>query len=200
MKTLCLDLSTTSTGFAVYQDKKLIRFGRIVPSGKGLSKMKYPEAAYYRILDLSNQIKDLISEESPHKIVIEEVNRGINRIAQKSLDALHFFVLDRLLLVDLKTFRKIKYIDSNGRTGWRGGLGLKLEESDKEWNKKARLFNKLNAKDIKKKLKKRLPVIDWKDLAIRYVHKTYKIQLDINNAGDEDIADAIAMGSYHVNK
>jgi hypothetical protein len=198
VKILCLDLSTTSSGFAVFNDGKLIRYGRITPTVKGLSKFKYPEAAYARIIDLSNKIKDLMSEEGPDKVLIEEVNRGINRIAQKSLDALHFFVLDRLLLVDPKIFKKIKYIDSNGKSGWRGKLGLKLEDSDKEWNKKAREFNKLHASGIKKKTKKKLGVIDYKDLAIRYVNKTFKLDLDVTNAGDEDIADAIALGASYV--
>lgn len=197
MKILCLDLSTTCTGFAVFDDGKLIRYGKLTPKVKGLSAMKYPEGAYGRIIDLSNKIKDLVAAESPDKILIEEVNRGINRIAQKSLDALHFFVLDRILLVDPKTFKKIKYIDSNGKKGWRGALGLKLEDPDKEWNKKARDFNKSNSKAIKKKEKKALRVIDWKDLSIRYVNKKFKLDLTLD---DNDIADAIAMGASHVGK
>lgn len=195
MITLCLDLSTNSTGWAIFEDGKLKEYGALKPKVKGISAMKYPEGAYNRIIDISDKVKDLVADKNPDKIVIEEVNRGINRIAQKSLDALHFFVLDRLLLVDPMVFKKLAYCDSNGKKGWRGKLDLKLDEQDKEWNRNAREFNKKNSADIKKGLKKSLDIIDWKDLSLRYVNKKFKLNLDKDEAGHVDIADAIAMGA-----
>lgn len=194
MKLLCLDLSTTCSGWAFYVGDKLKASGAIKPQVKGISKLRYPDAAYARIVDISDKIKNLVAEHEPDKILIEEVNRGINRIAQKSLDALHFFIIDRLMLLDSNLISKIAYIDSNGKRGWRPTLGLKLDDQDKEYNKQARDYNKKYAKDIKKGEKSLKDIIDWKHLSIRHVNKRLKLKLDINNVGDADIADAICLG------
>lgn len=195
MKLLCLDLSTSCTGYALFEDGKLKRYGIIKPKVKGISSLKYPEGAYHRIIDVSDRVRDLVAEIGPDEILIEEINRGINRIGQKSLDALHFFVIDRLFVLDPLEVKKIKYKDSNGKKGWRGDLGLKLDNQDKLYNKEAREFNKKNKTAIKNGDKEELPIIDWKDLSIRYCNKTYKMDLKVDNSGDADIADAVAMGS-----
>ena len=92
---LGLDLSTTSTGFALLDidTKNLLKYGFILPKVKGISKLKYPRAAMARIIDLAEKISELVKQYNPDQLIIEEVNRGTNRISQKSLDALHFFVL-----------------------------------------------------------------------------------------------------------
>lgn len=188
MKTLILDLSTSSTGYALFDGKSLKAYGTVSPSKiPGISKMTYPEKAYEKIVSVSDQIEVLVRDLSPDRIICEEVNRGINRISQKSLDALHFFVLDRLKKLDPKWLSKIEYMDSNGKTGWRGKLGLKLSAEDKKYNAKARRHNK------KSKLKQ--PIIDWKTLAQRWVNINLDTNFDVvNNNGDADICDAIALG------
>lgn len=198
MKLLCLDLSTSCTGWASFDGSKLKASGMIKPKVKGISALKYPEGAYYRILDLADKIKNLIAEHDPDEIIIEEVNRGVNRISQKSLDALHFFVLDRLALVDKDLLKKMTYIDSNGKKGWRPTLGIKLDDQDKEYNKAAREFNAKNKKAIKAGEKTEKEIIGWKHLSIRYVNKRLKMSLDINTSGDADIADAICLGFAHM--
>ena len=156
MTLLTLDLSTNSTGWATFnlKTKKLISYGVLKPKVKGISKMKYPESALYKILDLSTLIRDLIEQVKPTMVLIEEVNRGVNRISQKSLDALHFFVLDIIRCVNGKTLDIVQYTDSDGRSGWRKILKLKLSDEDKKHNATARKYNKKN------KLKK--PIINKK--------------------------------------
>lgn len=194
---LTLDLSTTSTGYAVFEYDssgfELKKHGVVKPKVPGIHKMQYPEAAYHRILDVSNQVKDLVAEHDPNVLVVEEINRGINRIGQKSLDALHFFVLDRLLLINQDWLKKVKYVDSNGTKGWRGKLGLKLSDEDKAQNKEIRNYNKRKSTKLKK------AVIDWKVLAQRYVNEKFGTTFDVvANSEDADICDAIAIGCAHL--
>jgi len=189
-KILTLDLSTKSTGWALFEAQNLKEYGIIKPKVSGISKYKYPKAALYKIRSVSAQTEELIKKIQPDLIIIEEVNRGVNRIAQKSLDALHFFVLNRLKSEDLD---KVEYIDSNGAKGWRGILGLKLSKLDKEKNAKIRKNNK------KTKLKK--PVINAKTLAMRYVSTKLGIYLDIyKNKSNEDLNDAICIGLAYLKK
>lgn len=193
---LALDLSTTMTGYSCFNisTKKLAKFGTLKPIVKNAHKMRYPEAAYYRIKDMSVKVRDLVKDKDPDIIVIEEVNRGISRIGQKTLDGLHFFVLDLLIQLDPKLAKKIVYVDSNGKKGWRGYLGLKLSTSDKENNKKARGSKK-------KKANKNLHVVDWKVLAERYVNTCFSLKFDvIKNPGDNDIVDSIALGHAYLTK
>jgi len=195
-KLLSLDLSTSCTGYAIFDldSEELLEYGAIKPKVPLLSKMKYPEGAYHRIVDMSTRILEVIQIHEPEHIIIEEVNRGINRIAQKSLDALHFFVLDILYFIEPEWLKAVVWRDSNGRKGWRGMLGLQLSVADKEYNKTVRAFNK-SAKRKKDKLKKQ-PVIDWKKLAQLWVNANYETHFDVwANAEDADIVDAICVGS-----
>ena len=193
---LCLDLSTTSTGCAIFTKGLFNKSWLIVPMSDDiprLSTMKYPEGAYRRIVFVADQVAKWVEEEKPDIILIEEINRGINRIAQKSLDALHFFVIDYLIKKDPNVLSKIVYMDSNGAKGWRGVLGLKLSEKDKEYNKKTRESNK------RSKLKH--PIVDWKVLAQQYVNKTFNFDFDVwENPEDADICDAIALGCAYLIK
>jgi len=185
---LSLDISTSCTGFAVFdrETKRLIRSGRIKPQVPGLHKLKYPKAALKTIISMAGRVNDLVMEVNPDRIVVEEVNRGINRIGQKSLDAVHFFVLDRMTEAQVDS---VSYVDSNGKKGWRGMLGLKLSEQDKQVNAEIRLRNK----KVKKSAK--APVIDWKVLAQRWVNAKFGTSYNVwENPGDNDEVDSIALG------
>ncbi len=196
MKTLlALDLSTNCSGWALYdmKTKHLLKYGILKPKIKGISKMKYPEAPLMKILDMSEKLTQLVKEHNPSHIIIEEVNRGINRIAQKSLDALHFVLLGRLVGDLSYPLKKISYVDSNGSKGWRGKLGMRLSEADKKNNKAIRAANR------KAKLKK--AVINWKTLACRWANAHFEVKLSTNNnpKTDGDIADAVCIGySYFI--
>lgn len=189
MKLLALDLSTTSTGYAVYVGGKLEHHGFVLPSVPGLHKLKYPMAALERIRSLTESITLLITQHNPDEIVIEEVNRSTSRISQKSLDALHFFVLDKM---DSVFKRKVNYMDSNGKTGWRPTLKLGLSDADKFFNKEARKMGKKTYAKLK---------IDWKVLAQRWVNAKFNFTFDVKaNDCDSDVCDAIALGYAYLLK
>jgi len=179
MKTLALDLSTSSTGWAIFEDRKLMDHGTFRPIFKGITTLKYPEKQFRKIESLSAQIRDLITAQNPDKIVIEEVNRGINRIGQKSLDALHFMVIDRIMVIDDTLIKRIKYTDSNGRVGWRGKLGLTI----------AKKYPKIKGRSAK-----------WKKVAEEFVNKKFNKKFDvIKNKTQADEVDAICVGWASLN-
>lgn len=191
---LSLDLSTASTGFAVFSrnSKKLEAHGRLTPKVAGIHKLRYPEAALLTIRDMSKRVRELVLLVNPTRLVIEEINRGISRIGQKTLNGLHFFVLDEIMKVRPDLIRTLTYIDSNGRKGWRGLLGLKLSEQDKQVNAEIRLKNR-------RKKSGKAPLIDWKVLAQRWVNSNFKKSFNVwENPGDNDECDAIALGSAFI--
>ena len=185
---LSLDLSTTCTGWSVLDvdSNKLITYGTLKPSTKGLSKMIYPRQQLMKMIDLSFQIRTLIENYKPNYIVVEEIAGSKQRIGQKVLDGLHWIVLhNNQGMMDI-----LSYYDVTGVDGWRTHLGLRLTEADKANNKEAKKLNPDLAKESQ------LPIYDAKDLACRYVNANYGLTLDPQtNQYDADIGDSIAMGA-----
>jgi len=186
---LCLDLSTTSTGYALfnYSTKKLIEYDVIKPKVKNISKMKYPKQQIKKCVSVSSQIMDVINKnkDSLKYIIIEEINGHKNRLAGKTLDGLHFVLL---LQFSDEQLEIVKYIDSDGIRGWRTALNLKLNDSDKIINKENKKLNK-TIKGTK------LPIINKKTLACRFVNKNYVKSFDVDkNKSHADICDAIGLG------
>ena len=64
MKLLSLDVSTKSTGWAVFEDKKLVEYGCITSSSTDLIK---------RIHIITDGIKEILNKYTIDKIVVEEV-------------------------------------------------------------------------------------------------------------------------------
>lgn len=192
---LSLDYSTSATGYAKFDmaTKKLISYGVIKPdfknpTVKGIPKYNYPRFQLLKLRRLAEQILEII-DERVEKIVIEEINGSKNRLGQKVLDAGHFILLDRMRASDLS---KVIYMNSDGNDGWRSKahLGLQLSSTDKLVNKDRKKFNSKLGKGGKKQ-----PLITQKTLSCAYVNKRYGLKLDCdNNATDNDLADAIAMG------
>jgi hypothetical protein len=152
---LSLDLSTTCTGWAVFDvdQNKLITYGTLKPSIKGLSKLKYPKQQLTKMIDLAFKVRGLIENYKPTYIVIEEVAGSKQRIGQKVLDGLHWIVL-----MHIREFIDIVYFyDVTGVDGWRTHLNLRLSEQDKINNKEAKKLNKEIGKDI-------MPIFDAKDV------------------------------------
>jgi hypothetical protein len=192
---LALDLSNKCSGWALFDldTKKLIKCGFISSSEKGISTLKYPKNALEKCIRMSADVQKLITELAPEQLVIEEVNRGISRIGQKSLDALHFFVLFELRKSFPNLLDSLAYLDSNGTTGWRTVLKMKLSDADKKHNLQARKNNK--------KSKVKQPVINWKHLAARFVNDRYDLGLDVDEReSDGDVADAICVGVVYLLK
>ena len=199
-KILSLDLSTTASGWAMFdlKKKKLLSYGVIIPriknpTKKGVPQYSYPEYQVLKIRDICQQILELITNDVK-EIVIEEINRGKARIQQKILDGLHFVLLDKLTAETLKI---VKFIDSDGFDGWRSknGLGLQLSAQDKEYNKSVKKLNKKLARKDKK------VVITQKHLCCNLVNKTFKLNFNVDeNSTDADICDAIGLGWFYVSK
>lgn len=195
MKLLALDLSTAAAGWAVFDmsTKKLLQFGVVKPSVPGITTMTYPRGQLMKMRNISAQIKALMQAHPDlGKIAIEEVNRGIARLTQKTLDGLHFILVDRCEeYIPLMVYR-----DSDGKAGWRKVLNLVLSENDKRLNVERKRLN--NA--MKKGQRGKLPIINKKHLACRFVNKVYGLNLDCDaKTTDGDIADAIGLGHVIVN-
>lgn len=194
-KLLALDMSTTCTGWAVFdiETKDLLEYGYLKPVVPGKSKMKSPEKPYKTCKNMAKQIFEVYSKLNDVEIVaIEEVNKHKNRIAGKTLDALHAFIWDEFR----EHLKLLYYCDSDGSSGWRTHLGLKLSDADKIHNKEAKKLNKELAKGTTK-----IPVINKKHLACRYANKRYGLNLDCDQlTSDGDMADAIGLGSAVLEK
>lgn len=176
MKVLTLDPSTNGTGYAFLKKNKVKKHGVLVPKIKGIAKQRYPLSSMRKILAMTLAVNKLVTELRPDLIVLEEVNRGRSRISQKPLDGLHFFLY--LCLLSHVGNDKIKYIDSDGLTGWRTILGLKLTPEQRKANRKL------------KKSKR----ITKKHLACKYVNSRLKLSLDVDKRKtDSDIADALGI-------
>jgi len=203
MKILALDLSTAAAGWALFdaKTKKLLTYGVVKPQVKGITAMTYPRGQLMKMRSITEQIKAII-ESNPDltRIAIEEVNRGIARLTQKTLDGLHFIFVDRCeSYIPIMVYR-----DSDGKVGWRKVLNFVLSDNDKRLNTERKKLN-VQYKKLRKKMKRGegpsdLPIINKKHLACRFVNKTYGLNLDCDaNETDGDIADAIGLGHVVVN-
>ena len=200
---LSLDLSTTSTGFSVFDlsrplEQSLTQYGVLKPSVKGIAKLTYPRGALKKCQSLSEQIVELIDSIKPDKIVIEEINSGKNRLGQKVLDGFHFILLDRIE----GYIPIIDFMDSDGKIGWRSAacLNLKLSKNDKTTNTRRRKRNNETRKAAKKVGKRVtpgtiLPIISKKHKAVEYVNTLFNTSFDVDETKvDADICDSIGLG------
>lgn len=184
---LCFDLSTTCSGWALFDvnTKALLDCGVIKGSEKGLSKLIYPKRQLAKMEMISDKLENIVKSIDPDFIAIEEINLGKNRLGQKTLDGLHWVFLQRIR--DHRA--KIIYKDSDGKTGWRKDLNHNLTKLDKEKNKEIRTFNKKVKKDQQKS------VITKKHITARWVNATFKRNFDVDKvAYHADICDAIGCG------
>lgn len=125
MKLLSLDLSTSCSGWSVFQDGKLIEYGSIPePTYKGKSKERYPIRSGKICSMMGQEIDNLIYQKYPTHIVIEEVSpNGIAGVKSiKGLCQLHGVILHLMYTNG--------YIDNFDITmlsprEWRGAVGLK---------------------------------------------------------------------------
>lgn len=201
-KLLCIDLSTTCTGWAVFclDTKKLLDYGTIKPDKKGMSKLDYPTKQLRVMQSIASQIMSLVyridgfaidgSKNEIKMILIEEVNRHKSRMSGKTLDGMHWILMDALANDrDTNYIARVRYRDSDGETGWRQRLNLRLSENDKKLNAERNKMNK------KLKAKDQFPIINKKHLAARYVNSKLGLGFDVDqNATDNDIVDAIGLG------
>lgn len=188
-KVLALDLSTSSTGYAIFEAGELQAYGNFKASSAGLSKLCKLQQTLKKMERIAGNIDELVATNNPDVIVIEEIAGSKNRISQKTLDGFHWIVLKTLE----HSIDKIVFYDVSGTNGWRRHLQLRLSDADKAQNKEARTLNKKLAKGTKK-----LPIINFKHLACRHVNRKFGTAFDVDeNTTDSDICDAIAMGDAY---
>jgi len=185
---MAIDLSTTATGFALFDldSRQLIDFGAIKPDKKGMSKLNYPKKQLYIMRNLAEKLVWLIKAKGPRIILIEEVNRHKSRTSGKTLDGMHYILLQYL---PDEFLTLVRYRDSDGPTGWRTKLNLRLSENDKKANAEHKKLNK------KLKPKDQLVIINKKHLAARYVNAALGTKFDVDaDPYTNDVVDAIGLG------
>ena len=79
-KYLGLDLSTVSTGYAVFNEQLLVESGKIVPP-EGMSVMA-------RIVYTAGKVRTICTTHKPDKVIIEDVFYGSNYLTTKLLNRL----------------------------------------------------------------------------------------------------------------
>lgn len=111
MKTLSLDLSTKSSGWAIWEDNNLIMHGCIVKKSKDVIK---------RIAQMRNQVISLIRFYNIDKIIMEEVRPDYNSHTGKVL----IWLQAAVVIAAYELNSKIKY-DFINASEWRAALNIK---------------------------------------------------------------------------
>lgn len=180
---LSLDAST-KTGWALFVDGNLTKSGAL-PQVKvqdfNVNKDPQLAASYpYNIVDGAGavvlQIKELVKQEQPDMVVVENTNKGRNRHTQRLLEFIHLKLLMALrsdLLVPMI------YMDTSR---WRSLVQLWLSKDDRKNNRDVSAGKKRGR-------------VNKKHLAVRMVNDLYGKKLKLK---DNDEADAILMGRAFV--
>lgn len=129
---IAFDPSTKSTGYAVFKDQELIKYGAFEENSKEVLE---------RINNLSNKTEELINKYQPNDMAIENVQITMSAPTAKVLLGLQ-------LLLELKAYnRKIPY-SLIRPTHWRKVLGLsnssKLKRAEKKKEAIQYVVNKYN--------------------------------------------------------
>lgn len=125
MKLLSLDLSTSCSGWAIFENNNLIEFGKIEEGVyKGKSKEKYPQRTGRVGKIMAENLCQLMRDKKPDKIVIEEASsNGIAGVKSiKSLIMLHGSLLTLMLQSDFYQYDTLSFLSPRE---WRGAVGLK---------------------------------------------------------------------------
>jgi len=187
-KVLSLDLSTSCTGFSVFDlnTKKLLEYKAIKSNTKGLAGMTYPELTLTKMVNYAKVLREEIIAVNPSIIVIEEIAGSKQRLGQKTLDGMHWILLFHIP----EYLKKVYYYDVSGTNGWRTHLQLRLTDEDKKHNAQLKKFNKQihpNQTPLKK--------IGFKHLSQRYANHIFGLTLNVDErVTDGDIADSLCMG------
>ncbi len=197
LRVLGLDISTR-TGYALIvqneetQVPKLFASGLIVLGDRPV--VSYGDGVYpWNYLEATGKQARLIAaavrQYRPQVIVIEEVNMGRSRYAQKILEWIHC-----QLLAELRGAGTIVYYSSSV---WRQALALTLTREQKRDN--ARLAKaKREAAAVGGRVDRRALGIRGrvtkKHVAVAYVNQRYQLALKVK---DNDIADAICLATAY---
>lgn len=198
MRFLALDLST-KTGYAVFDDDKLVVYGRIeikkpahykadVKTSADLPE-DYPVSFVETAEAIADHCLSLYHEHECELVIIEHTEKGKARLSQRLLEWINYAVFRKLHSQSIP----VKYLFvSDWRTATK--CYLKYWPEHKLWNakvaklKKAAIPTKSGAK-IAKIEGKIVTKIDQKKLSILLANEAYDL-----NIKDDNIADAINLG------
>lgn len=117
---IALDESTTSTGYAIFENEKLINYGAIVQKSKNVIE---------RVSEIAYAIEDLIKLYNPNDIAIENVQITMSAPTAKSLMGLQ-------LLIEILCYRNQINCHTLRTAHWRKVLGLSNSSKIKRAEKK----------------------------------------------------------------
>jgi len=189
-RVLALDLSKSSTGYALFIDSQLSNYGNLKNDKPVHQYGSYPWN-YLDCIEYSAQlILDKVRELNPEIVVVEETNGSKSRYTQKVLEFLHFRVL-----MGLRASVRVEYLNTSD---WRRQIGVALSSLDKRQNAKLSKAKSKAKRDGVKLDKKKLGIkgrINKKHIAIRYCNGKFGLSL---RAKDNDIADAIGIATAYL--
>jgi Holliday junction resolvasome RuvABC endonuclease subunit len=186
MKILALDIST-KTGWALFSEEEkgptLSKHGHIISPALNTFESKYP----FNYLDLAAQVAgaifNVIDDEQPDRIVIEETNKGKQRYSQKMLEFIHCTLIG--YLKEHKPTTPVLYVNTSD---WRKALGVYLTKEQKKNNAK---LSKAKRQGISKKEIGIKGKITRKHVAVEMVNQQFGLSL---KQKENDTAEAILLG------
>jgi hypothetical protein len=149
MKLLSLDIST-NTGYAVYEDGKLIDSGTLWPerSLEEFKKDPYPFDYLKFCAYVANNILKKFESVRPDVVVIEETTASQNNLSQKKLEYIHCLFLSTLTLTPVR-YSVVAYI----RDGvWKRITGALQNDEERRWNAKVSRLKKKAGKGKRVKI------------------------------------------------
>jgi hypothetical protein len=180
---LALDIST-HTGWAVFNDKKLLDYGVLNIKIDDLNfkpdpskSPKYPKNILNASSGMLYLIKELLDKYSPKIVICENTTKGRNRHYQRCLEWFHKDIID--YFVDHE--QAFVYMDPSE---WRFILDMRLSKDDKKNNREVSLGKKRGR-------------ITKKHLSVRMANNLFSLNLKIK---DNDIADALMLCWAYINK
>jgi Holliday junction resolvasome RuvABC endonuclease subunit len=194
MRVLAIDASTHA-GWALLEGEpgdlkpQLVAQGLIENSQPIQAYGDYPACYLAATAAIVERLSELVKAYDPNVVVVEEVNLGKSRYAQRALEWIHCQLMEMLLPLGWS----VVYISSSS---WRQALGLVMSKEDKKNNSKLSKARKIAASTAMSihEAKKRVGVrgrINKKHLAVRFVNELYGLNFKVK---DNDRADAICLG------
>lgn len=173
-KTICaIDASTTSLAFAIFVNDELYKFGKIRFNGK---------TTYQKVGDAARKTKLLFDEFQIDAIIIEQT---IYANSPKTAAAL---ALSQGAMLGAARMAGVKLFGSTSPMVWQNYIGNKrLTTAEKQ---KIAESNPGKSKSWLKQQERNIR----KSRTVRFVNVQYDLQV-----GDDDIADAIAIGHWAIN-
>lgn len=195
MNLISLDLST-KPGYAVFIDKKLVRYGTLFADMKAEQFGSYP----FNYVALAEHVAERVLKEvihpafnlskEPFTFVVEETTSSHAALSQKKVEFIHYAILKMFQ----QTGQVKVYYTRDG--SWKSAIGAGLNAEERALNKKIKEYKAANnSKLAKLDLDgEGLKVVGKRTAQHAYL-RTLKEQLGIAlDLKDEDAAAAICMG------